>query len=171
MADKVCYGQPYIVKDQLIQDTVTFTEGGESYNGTNVIIENIWEDLMAGSHQYKKSGKKYFYWEVTWTNDEGEDIFVKYECPNPTPGLFDSTGLKEELDPEEYEEGSYPRYWAEKINKAKKNYEEKAAIQKKEIIFAENKTVDYQNGSIVTNEKYSVKNSDLGFIENLLSIF
>ena len=57
MADKVCYGQPYILKDQLIQDTVTFSEGGQVYNGTNVVIEDIWEDLMADSHQYKQSGK------------------------------------------------------------------------------------------------------------------
>jgi len=170
MADKVCYGQPYILKDQLIQDTVTFSEGGQVYNGTNVVIENIWEDLMADSHQYKKSGKKYFYWEVSVTNDEDELITIKFECPNPIPGLFDSTGLVEELNPDDYA-GEYPKYWAEKINEAKQNYEDKMAIQKKEIVFAENTTVNYEDGSIVVNEKYSVKNNDLGFIEKLLSIF
>ena len=37
MAQKICYGQAYILKDQLIQDTITFTDEGEVYNGTNVI--------------------------------------------------------------------------------------------------------------------------------------
>ena len=83
MADKVCYGQPYILKDQLIQDTVTFSEGGQVYNGTNVVIEDIWEDLMADSHQYKKSGKKYFYWEVSITNDEDELITIISQDINP----------------------------------------------------------------------------------------
>ena len=154
MADKVCYGQPYILKDQLIQDTVTFSDGGQVYNGTN----------------YKKSGKKYFYWEVSITNDEDELITIKFECPNPKPGLFDSTGLVEELNPDDYA-GEYPKYWDQKINEAKQNYEDKMAIQKKEIVFAENTTVNYEDGSIVVNEKYSVKNNDLGFIEKLLSIF
>ena len=65
----------------LFKDTVTFSEGGQVYNGTNVVIEDIWEDLMADSHQYKKSGKKYFYWEVSITNDEDELITIKFECP------------------------------------------------------------------------------------------
>ena len=63
MATRTCYGQAYILEDQLVQETITFTDSGDSFNGTNVIIENIWEDLLANSHQYKKSGKKYFYWE------------------------------------------------------------------------------------------------------------
>ena len=104
------------------------------------------------------------------TNDEDELITIKFECPNPKPGLFDSTGLVEELNPDDYA-GEYPKYWAQKINEAKQNYEDKMAIQKKEIVFAENTTVNYEDGSIVVNEKYSVKNNDLGFIEKLLSIF
>jgi hypothetical protein len=169
MADRICYGQAYILGNQLIQDTITFTEDGHAYNGTNIIIEDIWEDLLADSHQYKKSGKKYFYWEYTQTNDEDQDILIKYEAPSPKPGLFDPSGL-EELNPDDYN-GEYPKYWIEKINEAKKNYEDKTAIQKKEIVFADNKTVNFDNGAIVNNSKYTVKNNDLGFIENLLAMF
>ena len=170
MADRICYGQAFILKNSLIQDIVKFTDTGGAYNGTNVIIEDIWEDLMSGSHQYQRAGKKYFYWEYTMTNDEGENILIKFECPNPKPGLFDSTGMEEELNPDDYE-GEYPKYWAEKINEARKNYEDKMAIQKKEIVFAENTTVNYEDGSIVVNEKYTVKNDNLGFVEKLLSLF
>ena len=163
--DKICYGQAYIIDDQLIQDTITFTETGQSFNGTNVIIENIWEDLLASSHQYKKSGKKYFYWEYTQTNDEGQDIFIKYEAPTPKENLFG-----EDLNPNDWE-GEYPKYWVSKIVESIKNYEDKAAIQKKEIIFADNKTVNFETGEPQNNSGYTVKNTDTGFIESLLSLF
>ena len=170
MATRTCYGQAFIQGDQLVQETITFTDTGEAYNGINVIIEDIWEDLLADSHQYKKSGKKYFYWEYTQTNDEDTDITIKFEAPVPKPRLFDSTGLLEEIDPTPYQ-GEYPKYWIEKINESRKNYENKIAIQKKEIIFAENKTVNFDDGSIVDNPGYKVVNNDLGYIENLISIF
>ena len=170
MATRTCYGQAYIVGKQLVQDTITFSESGVAYNGTNVIIEDIWEDLLADSHQYKKSGKKYFYWEYTQTNDEDMDITIKYECPAPKATLFDPSGLEPELDPEKYS-GEYPKYWIEKINESRKNYEDSIAIQKKEIVFADNKTINFDDGSVVDNPKYSVKNNDLGIIDSLLSIF
>jgi hypothetical protein len=169
MADRICYGQAYILGNQLIQDTITFTEDGHAYNGTNIIIEDIWEDLLADSHQYKKSGKKYFYWEYTQTSDDDLDITIKFECPNPKPRLFDTTGMKD-LNPDDWT-GEYPKYWVGKFIEAKENYEDKIAIQKKEIVFADNKTVNFDDGSIVENEKYTVKNNDLGFIESLLSMF
>ena len=170
MATRTCYGQAFIQGDKLVQETVTFTDTGNVYNGINVIIEDIWEDLLADSHQYKLSGKKYFYWEYTQTNDEDVDITIKFEAPVPKPRLFDPTGLLKEIDPSSYQ-GEYPKYWIEKINESRKNYENKIAIQKKEIIFAENKTVNFDDGSIVDNPGYTVVNNDLGYIESLISIF
>ena len=165
MATRTCYGQAYILEDQLVQETITFTDSGDSFNGTNVIIENIWEDLLANSHQYKKSGKKYFYWEYTQTNDEDNDITVKFEAPKPKSGLFGENPSVDDYD------GEYPKYQVAKIIESIENYENKIAIQKKEIIFADNKTVNFQDGSIVDNEGYTVINSDLGDIESLLSMF
>ncbi len=167
MANRICYGQAYIVENSLVQDTVTFNETGDSFNGTNTIISDIWEDLLAETHQYKKSGKKYFYWEYTQTNDEGDDIKIKFEAPMPKENLFDdeSGDLREDLT------GEYPKYWIERIKKSRENYENKAAIQKKEVVFADNKTVNFETGEVQNNESYTVKNNDTGFIENLLSLF
>ena len=103
------------------------------------------------------------------TNDEGDDITIKYEAPAPKPRLFDSTGVAE-LNPDDWA-GEYPKYWVQQIIDARKNYEDSMAIQKKEIVFAENKTINFEDGSIVDNPKYTVKNNDLADIESLLSLF
>ena len=56
---KTVYGQAYIYNDSLIQETITFTEGqSDCINGINVIVENIWTDLMSASGQYRFNGAK-----------------------------------------------------------------------------------------------------------------
>ena len=187
--EKKCLGQAYILQDQLVQDTITFITTGEGVNvktevveGRDVIIEDIWEDLNAEdeTHQYKKSGTKYFYWEYTQTNDEGNDIPMKFEAPQPKLTFFETDDikvLKDNYDNGDYDQKEYPKYWAEKIIEANDNYNERYAIQKKEIVFAETKGPNYaydkddpESGeSTLVHEKFTVKNNDLGMIDSILS--
>src|SRR5574344_1205659 len=87
---EIVKGQAYLETidgvTSLIQINTIFPDTGDSYNTTNVIVSNIWDDLMlATGHLYKKEdGKNYFYWEYTETNlSDSSYITAKFDCPKP----------------------------------------------------------------------------------------
>ena len=168
MATKKVYGQAWIQNNKsLVQDIITFNDNGIQTDSTEVIIEDIWEDLKdnTSSHKYKFNGKKYFFWEYTMTSDEGEDIKIKFEAPRPKPGLF-----PEPYDPEDYSE-PYAKYWVGKLKESTENYEDKIAIQKKEVIFPTHTVTNFETGEPEIVDEIIVKNTDLSDISSLLSLF
>lgn len=160
---KVLKGQAYIMGSTLYQEQILVTPGAVSETQTEVLIEDIWEDLIDGPGTSKNNGSGYFYWEVeqTDTMDDNITLTIKFECPRPIYNVYDR--LKESTT-------DYGKYWAEKLKTATENYEYKAAIQKKEIIFPGTSYID-QTGNVVEIEEQRVENTDLGDITNLLSMF
>lgn len=163
---KTIKGNAWINKDTLYQEQILVIPGKDCITNVVVLIENIWDDLLSDSGTYKTNGKGYFYWEYEMTDTENDDIDVtiKLECPRPKEGI-----LKEPYNPDS-ETGKYAKYWAGKYKTAQENYEDKAAIQRKEITFQGSNYVN-QNGEIVEVEEQKVKNNDIGDITNLLSLF
>lgn len=190
MAEKIIKGQPYILGDQLVQDQTKIKSNGKAIDvPAAVIIDNIWENLKdntpytydGNSASYKSNTKKdYFYWEVKQTSIESDDINVtiNFECPKPKEGLYDDL-LNSNTDPESStvtNMGDYTAYWYKKVYTARKNYENEAAVQKKEISFDDYKTTDYTDnngtfGEEIVKPGYTIKNDDLGDISNLLALF
>lgn len=111
------YGQAWISGDSLVQEVISFNEGGsrDAMTTTEVIVENIWNSLLdevgiepvddtAGidqpydpinakyyvKYQDQAKTKPYFYWKVKQTPvEEGAStIWIAYMCPEPKPGLF-----------------------------------------------------------------------------------
>ncbi len=166
---KTIKGQAWINGDALVQEQVLIVPGSLVGSVTNVVslIPNIWEDLLSANGTYKYNSKKdYFFWEIQQTSMEDDtDITIRFECPRPKEGLFE-----EPYDPESVE-GEYAKYWVGKFKIASENYEEKIAIQKKEIVFPGTSYYDVSKEEMVTTEETRVKNNDLGDIENLLSLF
>jgi hypothetical protein len=99
------------------------------------------------------------------TSDEGEDLTIKFEAPRPKPGLF-----PEPYDPSNYSE-PYAHYWVGKLKESVENYENKIAIQKKEVIFPTHSVVNFKTGEPETVEEIVVKNNDISDLSNLLSLF
>ena len=97
------------------------------------------------------------------TKQAGPNISpIKFECPRP---------YEEVLDDLEASETDYGKFWAERMKVAVENYEYKAAIQRKEIIFEGSSYVDYNTGDVVEVEQTKVTNNDLADVQNLLSLF
>ena len=167
MESKTIKGQAWIQGNSLVQDQILITTGGQTSENVIVLIENIWDDLKSDSGTYKTNDKGYFYWEYEMTDSEDDDVTVtvKIECPKPKEGLF-----TEPYDPDSYN-GKYAKYWVEKFKTAAENYEYKAAIQKKEIVFPGTEYVNPNDGSLVTVKEMKVKNTDIGDITNLLNLF
>lgn len=151
----------------LVQDTITFDVGKET-SAVEVIIEDIWEDLTSASGKYKFNSKKdYFYWEYKMTDisDDNLEVTVNFDCPRPIEGIFE-----EPYDPESVS-GEYAKYWVEKLKTVSDNYENAAAIQRKEVVFPGTEAINYSTGEIETYEDIIFHNSDLGDVTNLLNLF
>lgn len=165
---KTVYGQAYIYNDSLIQETITFTEGqSDCINGINVIVENIWTDLMSASGQYRFNGaKNYFFWPYTMTSVEDDDVTVtvNYNCPQPKEGLLTPDMADNSVS------GEWAKYWLAKIKEANTNAENALAIQRKEITFPGSSYIG-QDGEVTTIDDYVFRNNDLGDITNLLNLF
>ena len=173
MDTKTIKGQAWIDGDRLVQEQFLLVPGATnpSYNVVS-LVPNIWDDLTTSSGTYKYNNQKnYFFWEYEMTDTENEDVYVKikYECPKPKEGLFIDPATGELYDESEVS-GEYSKYWLNKIKVATENYEESAAIQRKEITFA-GSTYIAQDGSTIEVEDTVVKNNDIGDITNLLSLF
>lgn len=165
---KTVYGQAFIQDDKLVQETITFTEGqSDCVSGINVIIPNIWDDLMSVSGQYKyNDSKTYFYWSYTMTsvNDDDITVSVNYTCPQPKDDLLDPDMSDDGVS------GEWAKYWLKKIKDANKNAENSLAIQRKEVTFPGTSYVK-QDGEIEVIDDYVFRNNDLGDITNLLRLF
>lgn len=162
---KTIKGDVWIQGASLVQEQILVVPGKDSYTNTIILIDDIWKDL-SGEGTYKTNGKGYFYWEYKMTDTENDDVEVtlKFECPRPKEGLF-----KEPYNPDDVT-GDYAKYWVGKLKTAQNNFENKAAIQKKEIVFPGSNYVN-QNGEFIQVEETKVSNTDLGDITNLLNLF
>ena len=167
---KTIKGQAWIercpgLRDALVQEQFLVVPGQAISRNVIEIIPDIWEDLK-GEGTYKWNNKKYFYWEYKMTDTENDDVevTVKFECPRPKEGFFKDT------DTEETVQGDYSKYWIKKYKTAEENYEYKAAIQKKEIVFPPTQYVD-SKGNLVEVDEIRTSNNDIGDITNLLNLF
>lgn len=162
---KTIKGLPYIQGGTLYQEQILVSPQVMSTSQTIALISDIWADLIDGPSQCKTNGKGYFYWEVEVTDSENDDVelTIKFECPKPY-----GEELFERLKSSETE---YGKYWANKLKTATENYEYKAAIQKKEIVFPGTQYVDPNTGDLVNVEETRVSNTDIGDITNLISMF
>ena len=165
---KTVYGQAFIQDNKLVQETITFTEGqSDCISGINVIIPDIWDDLMSASGQYKyNDSKTYFYWSYTMTSVDNDDITVNvnYTCPQPKDGLLNPDMNDNSVN------GEWAKYWLKKIKDANKNAENSLAIQRKEVTFPGTSYVK-QDGEVEVIDDYVFRNNDLGDITNLLRLF
>lgn len=163
---KIIKGQAFIIENALVQEQILLTPGQASTTNVVELIKNIWDDLKTEGTYKSNKKKNYFYWEYEMTDTENEDsvIKVKMECPQPKEGLFE-----EPYDPETVE-GDYAKYWVKKLKESTENYEYKAAIQKKEIVFPGTRYVN-QEGEVVEVEGIKISNTDIGDITNLLGLF
>lgn len=163
---KIIKGQAYIIGDALVQEQILLTTGSASTSNVVELIKNIWDDLKTEGTYKSNKKKNYFYWEYKMTDTENEDseVTIKFECPQPKEGLFE-----EPYDPETVE-GDYAKYWVKKLKESTENYEYKAAIQKKEIVFPGTRYVN-QEGEVVEVEGTKISNTDIGDITNLLGLF
>ena len=175
MADtKLIKGQAWISGSSLVQDQILITTVGTSEN-TVVLISNIWEDLttLSDSHEYKTNNRGYFFWEVEMTSMEDDDTVVKVniECPKPDVNIdpFRNPEPDNQWTAEEIS-GNYAKYWVTKLAKIMEDAENEYAIQRKEVIFKGCEYLD-QEGNTITKQDYVFKNSDIGDITNLLSLF
>lgn len=196
---KTIKGQAWISGDKLVQDQITFELDGTVTSEEKVLIENIWEDSLfkQGSttvasnpgnvtpETYKyivysttknkdgeeKPSKCYFFWEYAMTDTENSDseVVVRLECPKPKQGIFGPCYPYSLDNPESGSE--YAEYYINKLNEASENFENAAAIQKKEIIFPGTQRIDFTSGGVDTTKEFRVNNSDIGDITNLLSLF
>lgn len=163
---KTIKGDVWIQGNSLVQEQILVVAGKDSYSNVVTLIEDIWQDLLSDSGTFKSNGKNYFYWEYYMTDTENDDTEVKinYECPRPKEGLFEKP-----YDPDEYD-SEYAKYWVGKLKTAEENYENCAAIQKKEIVFPGTRYID-QNGEFIEVKETKISNTDLGEITNLLNLF
>ena len=91
MADtKTIKGQPYLQGKTLYQEQILMSPGVVSTSQTIVLIADIWKDLIEGPTTAKTNNKGYFYWEVTMTDPENDDVelTIKFECPRPISTVF-----------------------------------------------------------------------------------
>lgn len=163
---RIIKGQAFIIGDALVQEQILITPGNTSTSNTVELIKNIWEDLKTDGTYKSNKKKNYFFWEykMTDTENENSEVTIKFECPQPKEGLFE-----EPYDPDTVE-GDYAKYWVKKLKTSTENYEYKAAIQKKEIVFPGTRYVN-QEGEVVEVKESRISNTDIGDITNLLGLF
>lgn len=179
---KILYGQAYIVRRgiddssnkegkviySLVQDQFLVVPSQAVAKNTIELVGNLVNDLKSEG-TYKWNGKKYFYWEYQMTDTTDDDVVTteKFECPPPR--YFGDNFFKD-TDTIDTVQGDYSKYWIQKIETARENFEYKEAIQKKEIIFPKTQYVN-SNGELVKVDEIRVANTDLGDITNLLGLF
>lgn len=163
MAQKEIYGQAFISGKSLVQDIILFVDDKQSEN-TVVLIEDIWEDLKSPAGTFKTNNKGYWYWEYQMTNTEDTEKTVKvlFECPKPSPEIFDNNFDEEPGDSE------WAKYWKGKMKATRDSlYNSTNGLQQKEINLPGTKYID-QNGETVELKDIKYTRDDLGDIQNLL---
>jgi len=166
---KTIKGQAWIEGEDLVQEQVMLIPGKAAITNVVAIISNIWDDLTSASGTYHTGVKKagYFYWEVTMTDSENDEveITVPFECPRPKEGLFTAP-----YDPEAVE-GDYAKYWVQRMKEASENYEKAYAIQRKEILLKGTEYFDTNIEGIKKVDDIVETNSNFGDITSLLGLF
>lgn len=191
--EKVIRGQAWIFDNkQLVQDCIKMdTLTGETYNYTDILVKDIWENLFASGctssatsnnyqYKYKESKDKegnvrpvFFYWEYEMSDSESDaetNATVMIECPRPCSKYTNDAPDFKELE-KHAETSQYAKFWLDKLKAFSDNYEKSAAIQKKEIVFSKTQYRDFSTGEITEVNEVRKDNSDLGDITNLLSYF
>ena len=145
---KTVKGQPYIMNDQLLQDQILLVTSDNktvrTASGTEVIVDNIWDDLLSTSGKWKRK-KNYFYWEVEVSDtldDRGTDATVQQmiECPRPTPELFNYDFSEDSSDSE------WAAFWKSKfLTVYNSPYNGVNAVYKKEVILPGTKYIKFGN--------------------------
>lgn len=161
--EKIIKGNVWIQGNSLVQEQLLILPKKDIITNVVTLIEDIWKDLTTeGTYKYNQK-KTYFYWEYQETSHEDDmvEITSKFECPRPKEGLF-----KEPYDPESVT-GEYAKHWVGILKNAQENYENKIAIQKKEVTFKGSSYVGL-DGNVVKVNDIQVKNNDIGDITNLL---
>lgn len=168
MANKTIRCQAWINGDTLVQDCILVTPGAVSDQQTDVLVSNIWDDLLSENGKYKTNGRGYFYWEYKMTDHDNDDVEVTvfHECPKPKEDLFTGDRASHLSNPQ----GEYAKYWVGKIKTAQENYEKSMSIQKKDITL-KGTTYLKQNGESIELKDMKVANDDLSDITNLLGLF
>lgn len=158
----VIKGQAWIQDDKVYQENTIMTST-DSWNKTEVIVEDIWEDLLSAAGTYKKAdGRAYYYWEYKQAvvggylnfNGQPEEVTVRLECPKPKPGLFDQyfkdgskfKSPKDWGDDETIDNtltSDWARYWAKQLRDADLAYFKTGTIQKKSVTFVTKETISY----------------------------
>lgn len=166
---KTIKGQAWIEGEALVQEQVMLIPGKSAITNVVALIPNIWEDLTSNSGTYFTGVKKagYFYWEVTMTDSENDEVEIttQFECPRPKDGLF-----TEPYDPDSVS-GDYAKYWVAKMKEASENYEKAYAIQRKEILLKGTEYYDTSIEAIKSVDDIVETNSNLGDITSLLGLF
>lgn len=165
--NKTIKGQAWISGDSLLQDQTIISTDGTAGNKVEVLIKDIWKDLVSESTTAKHNKKKtYFYWEYkqTSTEDDSVEVTVMIECPRPKDGMF-----KAPFEPEKAKT-EWGKYWLSKFKTAYDNATKSNTIQPREIVFPGTEYVNPQ-GDIVKVPASSTPRNDLGDITNLLMAF
>lgn len=133
---KTINGFPVISGNSLIQDQILLIDVKGVVRQTQaniVLIEDIWEDLKAGTTKVEqhKTRKNYWYWEFEITDLEDTDKTkkVQVECPIPGPEVFD-------LDfSESASDSPWAAYWKSVMlaNEDSPYYNENAMVSRKVI--------------------------------------
>lgn len=153
---KTIYGQPWMIGDDIVQEQISFLNDGTSSTSVVKVVDNVWNDLLKGTN-IKTNGKGFFYWDITVTSLEGENITIKFECPKPKDGMWDdlAAGTTE-----------WAKYWDTKYAEVKsRNYK----IQRDEWTLPGTKRINFTTGKQETTEDVTYQNPDLGDLQNLLN--
>lgn len=156
-------GQAWLSGDTLLQTITTFEEDGSVTEHNNVLVEDIWVDLLSDSGTYKvNETKRFFYWEYMMTDSENDDLEVKilFSCPTPKPDL-------------DLEEGSgeWVEYWKKRIETYKSNFEKRSTIQPQTVDLGSYNYMNPATGQIENRPAESYERDGLSDIQNLLFLF
>lgn len=165
---RIIKGEAYILGDSLVQDQTVFREDGLVSESQAIIIENIWDDLMAERHQYKVGIRgNYFYWEVDQTDTEDGNVEVKVliECPSPKIPKTEEDKLDLKSS-----KGEWPTYWFKRIETYENNYKKNYVIQPQTVVLSGSKYI-MTDGTFREVKDEEVINTDFGDITNLMSHF
>lgn len=160
---KTIKGQAWICDDKVFQTLTVYEDNGNVSEKQNVLVENIWDDLMSEGTYKSSSNGKVFFWEYQMTDPEEDTLTITtiIECPKPKYGLDLTNGV-----------GKWCTYWRERIETYAENYEKRSTISPTSVEFGEYDYLNPATGEIEHKPARSVRRDDgLGDLSNLLYLF
>lgn len=169
-------GQAWIYENKQVLQDLTLITPGHSSNATEVLVEDIWEDLLktSGSKWKEANGRKgYFYWEYKQTDTDSQladgsysEVTIRLECPRPTPGLIESKFKDDEgnlVAPKDWSDedinsaldSDWAKYWAKQLRDADINYSKYGSLQQKEVSFVTKEKINFDPSSNTAGEVIS----------------